>query len=63
MTTGIAESFNVVLKNARDLPILQLIEELRNLLQKWFANCKQQALLMTTELTIHHAQWRASCKV
>ena len=51
MTTGIAESFNVVLKNARDLPILQLIEELRNLLQKWFANHKQQALLMTTELT------------
>ena len=63
MTTGIAESLNVVLKDGRDLPILQLIEELRNLLQKWFANCKQQALLMTTELTIHHAQWRASCKV
>ncbi|RVW79478.1 hypothetical protein CK203_050069 [Vitis vinifera] len=36
---------------ARDLPILQLIEELRNLLQKWFANSKQQALSMTTELT------------
>ena len=38
-------------RNARDLPILQLIEELRNLLQKWFANRKQQALSMTTELT------------
>ena len=35
----------------RDLPVLQLIEELRNLLQKWFANHKQQALSMTTELT------------
>ncbi|KAL6347643.1 hypothetical protein AAG906_026171 [Vitis piasezkii] len=51
-TDGIAESLNVVLKYAIDLPILQLIEELRNLLQKWFANRKQQALSMTTELTI-----------
>ena len=51
MTTGIAESLNVVLKDARDLPILQLIEELRYLLQKWFANRKQQALSMTIELT------------
>ncbi|KAL6330622.1 hypothetical protein AAG906_003232 [Vitis piasezkii] len=36
MTIRIVESLNVVLKNARDLPILQLVEELRNLLQKWF---------------------------
>ena len=52
MTTGIVESLNVVLKYARDLPILQLIEELRNLLQKGFTNRKQQALSMTIELTI-----------
>ena len=51
MTTGVAESLNVVLKDARDLPILWLIEELRNLLQKWFANRKQQTLSMTNELT------------
>ena len=50
MTTRIAESLNIVLKDARDLPILQLIEELRNLLQKWFTNRKQQALSITTEL-------------
>ncbi|XP_010659523.1 uncharacterized protein LOC104881328 [Vitis vinifera] len=34
MTTGIVESLNAMLKNARDLPVLQLVEELRNLLQK-----------------------------
>ena len=38
-------------RDARDLPILQLIVELRYLLQKWFANRKQQALSMTIELT------------
>ena len=35
MTTGIVESLNVVLKNARDLLILQLVEELT----KFFKNC------------------------
>ena len=30
MTTGVIESLNVVLKDARDLPILWLVEELRN---------------------------------
>ncbi|RVX01783.1 hypothetical protein CK203_024437 [Vitis vinifera] len=33
MMTGIVESLNAVLKNARDLPVLQLVEELRNLLK------------------------------
>ena len=51
MTMGVAKSINVVLKDARDLPILWLVAELRNLLQKWFANHKQQALSMTNELT------------
>ena len=36
MTIGIIESLNGVLKSVRDLPILKLVEELRNLLQKWF---------------------------
>ena len=48
MTTGIVESLNVVLKNARDLPTLQLVKELRNLLQKWFVTRQQQAMLMST---------------
>ena len=52
MTTGIFESLNVVLKNARDLPVLQLVEELRNLLQKWFVTHQQQEMSMSTELTM-----------
>ena len=52
MTIGIIESLNVVLKNDKDLPILQLVEELRNLLQKWFVTRQQQALSMLTELTM-----------
>ncbi|KAL6333957.1 hypothetical protein AAG906_000008 [Vitis piasezkii] len=52
MTTGIVESLNVVLKNARDLPVLQLVEELRNLLQKWFMTRQQQAMSTSTELTM-----------
>ena len=50
MTMGIAKSLNAILKDVRDL-ILWLVEELRNLHQKWFANRKQQALSMTNELT------------
>ncbi|RVW45505.1 hypothetical protein CK203_091441 [Vitis vinifera] len=52
MTTGIVQSLNVVLKNARDLPVLQLVEELRNLLQKWFVTRQQQAMSMLIELTM-----------
>ena len=48
MTTGIVESLNVVLKNVRDLPALQLVKELRNLLKKWFVTRQQQAMLMST---------------
>ena len=38
MTTGIVECMNVVLKDARDLSIVGMVEELRNLLQRWFSN-------------------------
>ena len=31
MTTGIVECTNVVLKDARDLPVVRTVEELRNL--------------------------------
>ncbi|KAL6350436.1 hypothetical protein AAG906_004387 [Vitis piasezkii] len=50
MTTGIIECMNVVLKDARDLPIVRMVEELRNLLQIWFSNRQQQALSMKFEL-------------
>ena len=36
---------------ARDLPIVRMVEEFRNLLQRWFSNCQQQTLSMKTELT------------
>ena len=52
MTTRIVESLNAVLKNARDLPVLQLVEELKNLLQKWFVTRQQQAMSMSTKLTM-----------
>ena len=41
-----------MLKNARDLLVLQLVEELSNLLQKWFVTRQQQAMSMSTELTM-----------
>nr|CAN83444.1 hypothetical protein VITISV_005823 [Vitis vinifera] len=37
---------------AKDLSILQLVEELRNLLQKWFVTRQQQEMSMSTELTM-----------
>ena len=52
MTTGIVESLNSVLKSARDLPVLKLVEELRNLLQKWFVYLQEKALSMSTELNM-----------
>ena len=52
MMTGIVESLNAVLKNARDFPVLQLAKELRNLLQKWFVNRQQQAMSISTKLTM-----------
>ena len=51
MTTEIVECMNVVLKYARDLPVVRMVEKLRNLLQRWFSNRQQQALSMKTELT------------
>ena len=51
MTTKIIESLNGMLKSVRDRPVLKLVEELRNLLQKWFMCHQEQALSMSTELT------------
>ena len=41
---------NAILKDARDLPVVRMVEELRNLLQRWFSN-RQQTLYMKSELT------------
>ena len=50
MMTRIVKSLNAMLKHTKDLSVLQLVEELRNLLQKWFVTCQQQA--MSTKLTM-----------
>ena len=41
---------NVVLKDVRDLSVIRMVKELRNLLQRWFSN-HQQTLYMKSELT------------
>ena len=41
---------NVVLKDVRDLSVIRMVKELRNLLQRWFSNRQQQALLMKIKL-------------
>ena len=51
MTPNIAECLNGVLRNARELPIMMLVEYLRNLSQKWFYDRRSAATNMTTNLT------------
>ena len=36
MTTNISESLNNVLKDARELPVIGLLEFIRSLIQRWF---------------------------
>ena len=38
MTVGIVECMNAVSKDARVLLVVQMVEKLRNLLQRWFSN-------------------------
>ena len=38
MTTWNVECMNAALKDARDLPVVRMVEELRNVLQRWFSN-------------------------
>ena len=52
MTTRIIENLNAILKNAKDLLVLQLVKELRNLLQKWLVTHQQQTMSITIELTM-----------
>ncbi|CAL8084251.1 unnamed protein product [Prunus armeniaca] len=50
MTTNIAESINSVLRFARMLPVLHLIDEIINLLVKWFSKRRDFALKCTSTL-------------
>ncbi|CAL2246394.1 unnamed protein product [Prunus armeniaca] len=50
MTTNIAESINSVLQFAKMLPVVHLIDEIINLLVKWFSKCRDFALKCTSTL-------------
>ncbi|CAL9012230.1 unnamed protein product [Prunus brigantina] len=50
MTTNIAESINSVLRFARMLPVVHLIDEIINLLVKWFNKHRDFALKCTSTL-------------
>ncbi|XP_048619319.1 uncharacterized protein LOC125590177 [Brassica napus] len=50
-TTNIAESINRVLSGARTLPIVRLLEAIRQMMTRWFSARKNDAYLMKTTLT------------
>ncbi|XP_008244219.1 PREDICTED: uncharacterized protein LOC103342374 [Prunus mume] len=50
MTTNIGESINSILQFARMLPVVQLIDEIINLLVKWFSKRRELALKCTSTL-------------
>lgn len=50
-TSNIAESLNKVLNPARRYPIVELLDDIRLMLTRWYAARRKQAALMTTILT------------
>ena len=51
MTTNIAESMNRALSNARGLNILRILESIRVIMTRWFAERREDARLQQTTLT------------
>ena len=51
MTTNIAECMNAVLRDARSLPLVPLLEAIRLLLQDWFYERRTEAEAATTPVT------------
>ncbi|KAG5622684.1 hypothetical protein H5410_007902 [Solanum commersonii] len=51
MTSNIAESLNSATKDARDLPVTRLLEEMRKLIEKWNYDKSKEALYTNTKLT------------
>ncbi|XP_022155432.1 uncharacterized protein LOC111022579 isoform X2 [Momordica charantia] len=51
MTTNIAESMNALLKEARELHVVSVIEHVRALLQRWFSERRDEASKVTSTLT------------
>ncbi|XP_019093349.1 PREDICTED: uncharacterized protein LOC109129530 [Camelina sativa] len=48
LTSNIAESMNNVMSHARSYPIVQLLEEIRSMMTRWFSDRRSDALKMTT---------------
>lgn len=65
MTSNIAESLNDVLKEARELPIISLIEFIRTTLMSWFAMRRQTSTIKRSALPpkireVMHANFKKS---
>ena len=52
MTTNIAECMNAVLRDARSLPIVSLLESIKNLIQDWFYERRNEAADTMTPITL-----------
>lgn len=51
MTSNVAESLNAVLKEARELPIVSLLEFIRGTLRAWFSKRRDKAANQTYHIT------------
>ncbi|XP_023644147.1 uncharacterized protein LOC111832075 [Capsella rubella] len=51
MTSHIAESMNKALSNSRSLPIVRLLESIRNMMTRWFAERREDAKSQLTTLS------------
>ncbi|XP_049401551.1 uncharacterized protein LOC125865400 [Solanum stenotomum] len=54
MTSNIAESLNLATKDARDLPVTRLLEEMRKLIEKWNYDKSKEVLYTNTKLTANY---------
>ena len=51
LTTNIAKCMNAIIKDAREMPIIPLLDTIRSKLQQWFHDRRTNAGNLTTELT------------
>ena len=51
MTTNIAEYMNVVLRDARSLPLISLLEAIKSLIQGWFYETRNTSAATMTPIT------------
>ena len=51
MTTNIAECMNAVLRDARSLPLIPLLEAIRSLMQGWFYDRRSESASASTPVT------------